>query len=90
MVLIKNLRVLQVFGGVGAALIAIAAFRWFRKWKAEAGARETMEVLRQIQRERPSAAARPNAAENAGEDTSTCRVAIQLPKPLKIPPKNSL
>ena len=73
----------QVFGGVGAALIAIAAFRWFRKWKAEAGTRETMEVLRQIQRERSSAATgavRPNAEPaDANEDTSTCRVAIQLP-----------
>jgi len=82
-------RLLALFGGVGAALIGIAAFRWYRKWRAEAGNRETMEVLRQIQRDRnaePAAAA--SAARRTGggvadageEDTSTCRVCLQNPR----------
>ena len=81
-----NGKLFQLFGGVGAALIGIAAFRWYRKWRAEAGNRETMEVLRQIQRDRnaePAAAA--SAARRTGggvadageEDTSTCRVCLQ-------------
>ena len=71
-----------MFGGVGAALIGIAAFRWYRKWRAEAGNRETMEVLRQIQRDRnaePASAARTGSGvtDAGGEDTSTCRVCLQ-------------
>ena len=71
--------ILQVFGGVGAALIAIAAFRWYRKWRAEAGNRDTMEVLRQIQRDRNTepVAARADNGESGEEDTSTCRVCLQ-------------
>ena len=64
-------------------MIAIAAFRWYRKWRTEAGNREAMEVLRQIQRDRnsvPAAAAARTDDEtsDAGEeDTSTCRVCLQ-------------
>ena len=81
-----NGKLFQLFGGVGAALIGIAAFRWYRKWRAEAGNRETMEVLRQIQRDRnaePAAAASAarrtggGVAEAGEEDTSTCRVCLQ-------------
>ena len=79
-----NGKLFQLFGGVGAALIGIAAFRWYRKWRAEAGNRETMEVLRQIQRDRNAEPAASAAGRTGGgvadageEDTSTCRVCLQ-------------